>query len=85
MTVNIDLPADAQARLEAEATRRGITIDQLIAELADNLPADTPAPNRKLAFVGAGASKTGITHQIDDLLADGFGRDGEISLRHPQG
>ena len=75
MTVTIDLPADAQARLEAEATRRGITLDQLIAELADNLPADTPAPNQKLAFVGAGASKAGITHQIDDLLADGFGRD----------
>lgn len=77
MTVTIDLPADAQARLEAEATRRGITLDHLIAELADNLPADTPTPtpNRKLAFVGAGASKAGITHQIDDLLADGFGRD----------
>lgn len=29
----------------------------------------------RLAFVGAGASEHGITARIDDLLADGFGRD----------
>lgn len=42
MTVTLDLPAEAQARLQAEATRRGVTLDQLIAELADQLPAETP-------------------------------------------
>lgn len=45
MTVTLDLPAEAQARLEAEATRRGITLDQLIAELAASLPAETAAEN----------------------------------------
>ncbi|MBP6728367.1 MAG: hypothetical protein V9E99_15025 [Microthrixaceae bacterium] len=75
MTVTLDLPAEAQARLQAEAARRGITLDQLIAELADQLPADGETPRRKLAFVGMGSSKAGITHQLDELLADGFGRD----------
>ena len=75
MTVTLDLPAEAQARLQAEATRRGITLDQLIAELADSFPAEGETPRRKLAFVAMGSSKAGITHQIDELLADGFGRD----------
>ncbi len=42
-------------------------------------PADTGAETetvpRKLAFAAIGASGTGITHRIDELLADGFGRD----------
>ena len=75
MTVTIELPADVHVRLEAEATRRGITLDQLIAQLAEHLPTRPPdTPPRKLAFVGAGSSKSGIGHQIDELLADGFGR-----------
>ena len=51
VTVTLDLPAEAQARLEAEATRRGITLDQLIVEIADQLPAETTTPRRKLASV----------------------------------
>ncbi len=34
MTVTIDLPEDALARLRAEATRRGVGIETVIAELA---------------------------------------------------
>jgi hypothetical protein len=75
VTVTFDLPAEALARLQAEATRRGITLDQLIAEIADSFPAEGETPRRKLAFVGMGASNAGITHQIDELLTDGFGRD----------
>ncbi|HMT26484.1 MAG TPA: hypothetical protein PKA24_14905 [Microthrixaceae bacterium] len=40
--MTVDPPADPQARLEAEATRRGITLDQLVAELAAGLPAEDP-------------------------------------------
>ena len=78
MTVTIELPAEAQARLEAEAARRGITLDQLIAELADNLPASTATdpPARKLAFVGIGSSTSGrAARDADEMLAEGFGRD----------
>ena len=58
MTVTLDLPAEAQARLQAEATRRGITLGQLIAELADQLPAETPTaePGTLEGFFGSGDS-----------------------------
>jgi hypothetical protein len=76
MTVTLDLPADAQARLESEATRRGITLDQLIAELAAQLPAETASPRRKRAFVGIGSSTSGRrARDADEMLAEGFGRD----------
>lgn len=75
MTVSIDLPEEALARLHAEASRRGVSIDEVIAELADQLPARQPETgHRSLAFLGAGASQHGITARIDELLADGFGR-----------
>lgn len=76
MTLSIDLPDEALARLRAEAVRRGASIDEVIAELAGQLPAQ-PAEGgrRRLAFAGAGAAARDITHRIDDLLADGFGRD----------
>lgn len=86
MTVTVDLPQGAQARLEAEAARRGITLAQLVAELAEHVaqrlpaePADTgevERPRRKLGFVGIGASTSGRTaRDADEMLAEGFGRD----------
>lgn len=61
MNVMIDLPAEARARLETEATRRGITLDQLVAEIARTFPADTDDPLE--AFIGCGAS--GRTEPFD--------------------
>ena len=76
MTLSIELPEAAIARLRAEAVRRGVSVDEVIAELADQLPAQpVEGGRRRLAFVGAGASAHGITDRIDDLLTDGFGRD----------
>lgn len=76
MSVTVELPEAVLTRLRAEAARRQISIDQLIAELVAALPAEPGGTRRrKLAFVGAGASEAGVTHQIDELLADGFGRD----------
>lgn len=75
MSVTVELPDDALRKLTAEATRRGVSIAAIIAEFAAALPGEPASPKRKLAFVGMGASKSGITHRIDELLADGFGRD----------
>jgi hypothetical protein len=76
MPVTVDLSDEALVRLRAEAARRGTSIDEVIAELVAQLPPEaTAAPGRKLAFVAAGASRSGVTDRIDDLLADGFGRD----------
>ena len=59
MSVTIELPDDALARLRAEAERRGVSIDVIVAELADRLPAQPPAnPTGRLSFIGIGASGT---------------------------
>lgn len=75
MSVTVDLPAEALQRLEAEASRRGVSIGVVIAEFADTLPVERPPGRRRLAIVGVGASGEGTSHRIDELLADGFGRD----------
>jgi hypothetical protein len=74
MTLSIELPDETLARLRAESERRGVSIDDVIAELADQLPAQ-PAKRRKLALIGAGATKHGITTTMEQALAEGFGRD----------
>jgi hypothetical protein len=81
MTVTVNLPDDAARRLAAEAARRGITVDEVIAELAATLPGGAPgAPERpekrRLEFVGMGASTSGRrAADADEMLAEGFGRD----------
>ena len=60
MSVTVDLPAEALARLEAEAARRGVGIDVVIAEFADTLPAaERPQRRGRLAFIGIGHSGDG--------------------------
>jgi len=72
---NVEVSRDVHDRIEAEARRRGVSISDIVGELAERLPArehhgDRPTPS----FVAAGASDHGITNRIDELLADGFGR-----------
>lgn len=79
MPVTVGLPPAALRRLEAEAARRGVGIDEVTAEVAEALPADTsdaPVRRRKLAIAGIGASggRFGRAADADELLADGFGR-----------
>jgi len=75
MTVTVDLPEDALARLQAEAKRRGVSIDLVIAELAETLPVETSPAKRTLSFIGLGSSSSGrYARDADELLADGFGR-----------
>jgi hypothetical protein len=75
MVVTVDLSDETLARLRAEATRRRIGLDELIAELAELLPAAATTARAPLAFVDAGASVAGITPGMEQLLADGFGRE----------
>jgi len=75
MTVTVDLPDEALARLHAEASRRGVSIDLVIAELAAALPADLAPARQSLSFIGLGSSSSGRSaRDADELLADGFGR-----------
>lgn len=66
MPMTVDLPPDVVRRLEAEAARRGVVVDQVIAELAAGLPedaTDAPTRSRTLSFIGIGAS--GDTRPFD--------------------
>jgi hypothetical protein len=75
MTLTVEISGDTLARLRAEADRRGVSIDLLIAELAETLPPEAAAEERKLSFIGLGASTSGRrARDTDGLLADGFGR-----------
>lgn len=75
MTIEVDLPEEAVRRLQAEADRRGLSVEGLIAKLASELPAPWTGPGRRPAFVAVGASETGTTDRIEKILAEGFGRD----------
>ncbi|GAA4403482.1 hypothetical protein [Tsukamurella soli] len=56
---------------QADAVRAVLL--QLVAPQHD--ATTSPSQPRKLAFIAAGASSTGITPRIDALLSEGFGRD----------
>lgn len=56
MDVTVDLPAEALRRLRAEAVRRGVSIDDVIAELAAQLPDGRSEGRHRLSFIGIGAS-----------------------------
>lgn len=76
--MTIDLPADVLARLEAEAARRRISVEDLITEsVTRSVAGATPSsPPRKFALDGVGASTgTRFARDADELLAEGFGRD----------
>lgn len=81
MIVSIELAEDAHERLEAEAFRRGISIDRLVAEFAAALPgasATEPesAARTRPAFIGLGSSTSGrFARHADQILGESFGRD----------
>lgn len=56
MSVTFDLSEETLDRLRAEADRRGVSVDDVIAELASQLP--TSGTGRGPSFVGVGASGT---------------------------
>ncbi len=78
MPVILDLPEDVLARLRAEADRRGVSLDEVVAELASALPngAEATPGARELGFVALGSSTDGRSAaDADEMLAEGFGRD----------
>ena len=76
MTVTLELSDDALARLQAEAARRGVSIDVLINELATRLPQGSRSKRRRrLGIVGLGASTSGRrASEADEMLAEDFGQ-----------
>ncbi len=76
MSVTVELPDEAVARLQAEAARRGISVDALVAELVEREFAPERTGRKVLGFIGMGSSTSGRTaREAEELLAEGFGRD----------
>ena len=75
--MTLELSEETLARLNAEADRRGVTLDELVAELASLLPTEAATdPHKARSFVGIGSSTSGRSAaDADDMLAEGFGRD----------
>ena len=60
MPVTIEISAGVLARLEAEAARRGITLDQLIEQLAEVVVSPSGQDSKpRLSFIGIGHSGLG--------------------------
>ena len=79
---SVELSDEVLARLRAEATRRGVTVETVIAELAAQLPANVSVDGaNRLSFAGIGASGTtepvGRRHReiIAEHFADKTARD----------
>lgn len=77
MSVTVELPPAALHRLEVEAARRGVSLDAVIAELAESLPAPAgpagPARTR-FAFSGVAASGDGtLSERYTAIRRDEFG------------
>jgi hypothetical protein len=72
MTLSIDLPEQTLARLQAEAIRRGVSIDDVITELADQLPTDTATVTRRrhLSFAGTLQAEEDFAERSEAILAE---------------
>jgi hypothetical protein len=51
--MSLDLPTEAEARMETEAVRRGMSVESLISEIAERFPVEDPLD----AFIGSGSSE----------------------------
>ena len=76
MSVTLELSDDVVAHLHREADRRGISVDELVAEMTALLPSSSALNrHRRLGFIGIGASDSGRhAADADEILAEGFGR-----------
>lgn len=75
MPVTIELSDAVLARLEAEAARRGVGIDVVIAELVDVLPAERTSERKghRFAFTGVAASGDGtLSERYKTIRRDEF-------------
>ena len=64
---SVELSDEVLARLRAEADRRKVTVENVIAELAARLPGEG---EHRFSFMGLGASGTAERH--DDVIRDAY-------------
>ena len=75
MTIPVNLPDDVAQRLASEATRRGVTPEELAASVLDaQLPDDNGGGVDPLGWIGSVSSEELRGRRVDELLAKGFGQ-----------
>lgn len=77
MAVPVNLPDDVAQRLTAEASRRGVTPEQLAAELLDaelSGEVGTGAKVDPFAWIGTVSSDGLRGRRVEELLAKGLGQ-----------
>jgi len=77
MSLRADLPDEVLKRVALAASERGSPADVIVAEAVAKALPEKAAPRRRrhLALAGIGESENGLTHRIDEMLAEGFGQD----------
>jgi len=66
MTLSIDWPDGALTQLQAEANRRRASVDAVIAELVNQLPAQIT--RRRLSFVGTLSAEPDFAERSEEIL-----------------
>lgn len=70
MSLTVDLPDEVLRRLEAEAARRGVAVESLIAEaLERDFPADT-ADSPVLSFIGIADAREDLSESYQQIRRD---------------
>jgi hypothetical protein len=70
VSVTVDLPDDVLRRLQAEAARRGVPVESLIAEtLERDFPAG-PATSGSLSFIGTINARDDLSENYKQLRRD---------------
>lgn len=73
--LHVHIPDDVAERLVSEATERGVSAEDLAAEvLTAHVPEPVPTPSRGLSFIGLGRAKPGFSARAAEerLEAEGF-------------
>ena len=80
MSMSVELPDGLAAKVATEASKRGVTPDAIVVEAVEHALAPPSSHaisggRRRLALSGIGSSTFGLSDRIDELMAEGFGRD----------
>jgi plasmid stability protein len=73
--LHVRIPDDVAERLASEATERGVSAEDLAAEvLTAHVPESNPEATRGLSFIGLGRAKPGFSARVAEerLEAEGF-------------
>lgn len=70
MSVTFELSEETLSRLRAEAVRRGVSIDEVIAELAAQLPAAGTVRRPRFAGVGGSGTSEAIGRRHREIVSE---------------